>query len=77
MQHFTKSFKLWIVSIFFFFLNQNWDKDDDDESADGDNDQDKPEDGISDMKEGGLRMTSSAAMEQISKRKQTATRKKK
>ena len=56
---------------------QNWDKDDDDESADGENNQDKPEDSISDMKEGGLRMTSSAAMEQISKRKQTATRKKK
>ena len=75
MQYFTKFFKLWIVLI--LSPNQNWDKDDDDESADGDNDQDKLEDGISDMKEGGLRMTSSAAMEQISKRKQTATRKKK
>ena len=75
MQYFTKLFKLWIALI--LLLNQNWDKDDDDESADGDNDQDKPEDGISDMKEGGLRMTSSAAMEQISKKKQTETRKKK
>lgn len=75
MQHLTKFFKLWMILN--PSLNQNWDKDDDDESADGDDDQDKPEDGISDMKEGGLRMTSSAAMEQISKRKQSATRKKK
>ena len=58
-------------------VKQNWDKDEDDESADGDNIEDKQEDGISDIKEGGLRMTSSAAMEQISKRKQTAARKKK
>ena len=37
----------------------------------------KPEDGISDMKEGGLRMTSSADMELLQNKKQLAARKKK
>lgn len=58
--------------------SQDWDKgDDDDESGDDDNDGVKPEDGISDIREGGLRMTSSAEMEILQQKKQTAARKKK
>ena len=57
---------------------QDWDKDsDDEESREEDNEGGNPEDGISDMKEGGLRMTSSADMEQLQQKKLLAARKKK
>lgn len=57
---------------------QDWDKDsEDEESGEEDNEGGNPEDGISDMKEGGLRMTSSADMEQLQQKKQIAARKKK
>lgn len=57
---------------------QDWDKDsEDEESGEDDNEGGNPEDGISDMKEGGLRMTSSADMEQLQQKKQLAARKKK
>jgi hypothetical protein len=57
---------------------QDWDKDsEDEESGEDDNEGGNPEDGISDMKEGGLRMTSSADMEQLQQKKQIAARKKK
>ena len=58
---------------------QDWDKDDSEDDSNDENElgNGNNEDGISDMKEGGLRMTSSADMEQLQNKKQLANRKKK